>query len=360
MKKQLLYLFLLCLLFVSGIVSAQQASFTNPLLPSGADPWCIYKEGFYYYTHTTGNRIDLWKTKSIADLANAERKTIWTPPARGPYSREIWAPEIHFMKGKWYVYFAADSGNNVQHRLWVIENGSADPMQGQWAMKGKLATPDDKWSIDGSVFEFKNSFYLIWSGWEGDVNGQQNIYMAKMKNPWTVEGKRVMLSSPYYDWEKNGDLNTAHDPSRVLVNEGPEVLEHDGKLFLVYSASGCWTDTYELGLLSFKGDSIMSAASWVKSPDPVFKQSPMNKVFAPGHNCFFKSPDGKEDWILYHANSQPGQGCGRFRSPRAQQFFWKKDGTPYFGEPMPEDVMIGVPGETAQKQVVSKKQIVKR
>lgn len=347
-------LFVLCMLLLQLSAAAQKTTFTNPLLSGGADPWCIYKDGYYYYTNTTGNRIDVWKTKSIADLATAERKTVWTPPAKGPYSKEIWAPEIHFLQGRWYVYFAADSGNNNQHRLWVIENASADPLQGQWTVKGKLATPDDKWSIDGSVFGYKNSLYLIWSGWEGDVNGQQNIYLAKMKNPWTVEGNRTLVSSPYYDWEKNGNLNNPNDPARVLVNEGPEVLEHNGRLFLIFSASGCWTDTYELGLLSFSGDDIMNPASWTKSPEPVFKQSPHNKVYAPGHNCFFKSPDGKEDWILYHANSLPGQGCGGFRSPRAQQFFWKQDGTPYFGEPLPADVLINIPSDAVQQTVLNK------
>jgi hypothetical protein len=84
---------------------------------------------------------------------------------------------------------------------------------------------------------------------------------------------------------------------------------------------------------SADGD-LMNAASWKKSAQPVFKQSMERKVFAPGHNSFFKSPDGKEDWILYHANSEPGQGCGKHRSPRAQKFTWNANGTPYFGEPV--------------------------
>src|SRR4051812_3038796 len=88
----------LWLMLVINIVNAQQ-TFTNPLLPSGADPWCIHKDGYYYYTNTTGNNITIWKTKNIANLATAEKKVVWTPPRRGPYSREIWAPEIHFLWG---------------------------------------------------------------------------------------------------------------------------------------------------------------------------------------------------------------------------------------------------------------------
>jgi GH43 family beta-xylosidase len=321
-----------------------QETFTNPLLPAGADPFSFYKDGFYYYTHTTGKNITLWKTKTIAGLKTAEKKIVFTPPAKGPYSKELWAPEIHFLQNKWYIYFAADSGNNNQHRLWVLENSSADPLQGEWVMKGKLQTADDKWAIDGSIFENKGQLYCIWSGWESDVNGQQDIYIAKMKNAWSLEGKRVRLSAPELDWEMHGDLKNANDPPHVNVNEGPEVLVHDGKLFLIYSASGCWTEYYALGMLHTSVSSnLMDPAAWKKSPTPVFKASPENKVYAPGHNSFFKSPDGKEDWILYHANSLPGQGCGGFRSPRAQRFSWDKNGFPVFGTPVSEKEVLAVP-----------------
>jgi GH43 family beta-xylosidase len=343
-KFKKIFLPLLSMLFT--VVAFSQEVFTNPLLPSGADPFSFYRDGFYYYTHTTGRNITLWKTSSLANLRTAEKKIIFTPPAKGPYSKELWAPEIHFLQDKWYLYFAADSGSNNDHRLWVLENSSADPMKGEWIMKGKFATPGDKWSIDGSVFEHKGKLYTIWSGWEGDTNGQQNIYIAKMKNPWTVEGERVRISAPELDWEMHGDLHDANNPPHVNVNEGPEILQHNDKLFLIYSASGCWTEYYALGMLSASLNSnLMDPSSWKKSPQPVFKKSVENKVYAPGHNSFFKSPDGKEDWILYHANSQPGQGCGGFRSPRAQKFGWTKDGLPDFGIPVSENVGLPVPSK---------------
>lgn len=322
-------------------------TFTNPLLPSGADPWCIYKDGFYYYTNTTGINIIIWKTKSIANLKTAEKKVVFTPPATGPYSKEIWAPEIHFLQGKWYIYFAADSGNNADHRLWVLENSSPDPLTGEWIMKGKLTTPEDKWSIDGTVYTHNDSLFLLWSGWEADINGQQNIYIAAMSNPWTVTGNRVKLSSPELEWETHGDLDNPNDVPHVNVNEGPQMLKYKDKLFLIYSASGCWTDHYVLGMLSAPASAnIMDVASWKKSAQPVFKQSPENGVYAAGHNSFFTSPDGKEDWILYHANDKPGLGCGEFRSPRAQKFTWNEDGTPYFGDPLPANKPIEIPSNT--------------
>lgn len=323
-------------------------TFTNPLLPSGPDPWIIQRNGYYYYSRSSGNGLALIKAKSIAELKNSELKIVWRPPAGTNYSRELWAPELHFIRDKWYIYFAADNGSNNNHRMYVIENTSADPTEGTWTYLGKISDVKDKWAIDGSVFEFQNKLYMIWSGWEGDVNGQQNIYIAAMKNPWTIDGERVKISSPELKWETIGDLNNPNDVPHVNVNEGPVALLHGPRLFIIYSASGCWTDNYCLGMLTFTGKSnLLDQKSWKKNPEPVFKQKPENGVYAPGHNSFFTSPDGKEDWILYHANSAPGQGCGGFRSPRAQKFTWKSDGSPDFGEPLRSEIPVSLPSGTA-------------
>ncbi len=337
----------LLILWLAGASLFAQQTFTNPLLPSGPDPWVTFRNGFYYYMNTTGRNLTIWKTHSIADLGRAEKKVIWTPPATGPYSRDIWAPELHYLDGKWYVYFAADAGTNQTHRMWVLENPSPDPLEGAWTLKGKIADRTDKWAIDGSVFENRHKLYLIWSGWEGDENGVQSIYIARLKNPWTVAGKRVRISTPQYPWEKVGDLHPRtpqENPPHVDVNEGPEILEHGGKLFLVYSASGCWTDYYSLGMLTASaGSDLLKPSSWKKSPQPVFTESPEAHAFAPGHNSFFKSPDGKQDWIIYHANAEAGLGCGGGRSPRAQPFTWKPDGTPDFGTPVPLGTPLPLP-----------------
>ena len=235
MIRTIVYVVILNCSFVLTIQAQSTKTFTNPLFSAGADPWCVYRNGFYYYTHTTGKNITIWKTSTIAGLKKAEKKIVFTPPQKGPYSKEIWAPEIHFLNGKWYIYFAADSGNNVDHRIWVLENSSPDPLKGTWKLKGKLTTPEDKWSIDGSVFEHKKQLYFIWSGWEGDTNGQQNIYIAKMINPWKLDNTRAKISSPELEWETKGDLNNPNDVPHVSVNEGPEVLVHNDKLYLIYS-----------------------------------------------------------------------------------------------------------------------------
>ncbi len=352
-------------LLACGVMSAQAprpaaapvppGALVNPLLPSGADPWVTYREGFYYLMHTTGNGLKIWRTARIADVARGESKVIWTAPVSGPYSRDIWAPELHYLRGKWYVYFAADGGSNASHRIYVMECEGENPLAGEWHMKGKLADASDAWAIDPTILQDGSRLFLIWSGWEAAVNGTQNLYIAELSDPWTLKSPRVKISSPEYPWEKVGDLTARRDPEEnpganlidpvhVEVNEGPEILRHGDDLFLIYSAGGCWTDYYSLGMLRARaGTDLLNPASWKKNALPVFWQSPRAHAFGPGHGSFFQSPDGTEDWMVYHANSEKGQGCGRNRSPRAQRFTWNADGTPDFGRPVAAGVPIAEP-----------------
>ncbi len=310
-------------------VTVDDSTFTNPLLSSGPDPWVTQKDTNYYYTHTVGNKLVLFKTSKMSELDEARETTVWTPTPNTNYSDDIWAPEIHYLQNKWYMYFAADSsGVDATHRVYVIENSSADPLTPSWTMKGKVADPTNKWAIDATVFEYKSAMYMAWSGWE-DGPGIQNLYIAKMLNPWTIDGNRVKISSPDYSWEKVG----------APVNEAPQFLVNaSGDVFLTYSASGCWTDDYKLGMLSLKenGDPL-NPADWTKKSEPVFTKNAASSAFGPGHNAFFVSRDKTENWLLYHANtlSHPNNdGCGGSRSPRMQQFTFNADGTPNFGEPV--------------------------
>ena len=161
---------------------------------------------WYYYMNTTGRNLTLWRTHNLADLATAERKVVYTPPAGQPYSRDLWAPEIHRFNNSWYIYFSADSVNNLSHRVWVIENTAVDPFDGEWTMKGKIGDPGDHWEIDMSVAEINGQLYAAWSGWTGPTNGQQDIFLAKLKNPWTLDGDRVRISQPDQPWERHGTV----------------------------------------------------------------------------------------------------------------------------------------------------------
>lgn len=319
-------------------------TFNNPLFPKvGPDPWALLQDGKYYYMHTMQDSLVLWVTNDITDVRNAKKKTIWLPKD-SKNSKNLWAPEIHFINGKWYVYYAADDGDSDNHQLYVLENSNKNPLNGDFVMKGRISTDkDNNWAIDGSVFENKGELYMVWSGWQTrriDTE-TQCIYIARMLNPWTLESERVIISKPDLDWERNWINKKGWTPShKIFVNEGPQPLKSkQGKyIHIAYSASGCWTPFYALGLLTAKVDAnLLDPKSWIKKTSPAFRQSPENGVYGTGHNSFFKSPDGKEDYILFHGRDTETdpEGMGDTRTPRMQKFKWDKNDFPIFGIPLP-------------------------
>ncbi|HMI05829.1 MAG TPA: glycoside hydrolase family 43 protein [Pedobacter sp.] len=311
-------------------------TFKNPLLSSGPDPWVIQKDGFYYYMNTQGNRISIYKTKTLSQLDRAEIKVVYNAPASGADSKNIWAPELHFLNSKWYIYYTAGSSGDLStQRMFVLENSDADPTKGTWVVKGQIKdNAADFFAIDATVFSKDSKNYIIWSGHISATDNTQRLYISTLADePWKMASPRAQISVPQYDWEKIGTPD---------VNEGPEILMNKkGNVFLIFSASGCWTDDYSLGMVSLKenGDP-MKPADWTKSAQPVFTKKPENGAYGPGHNGFFKSPDGTEDWIIYHANPRAGLACSNDRSPRMQKFSWNTDGTPNFGEPVMIDAVL--------------------
>ncbi|KQV13915.1 MULTISPECIES: family 43 glycosylhydrolase [unclassified Kitasatospora] len=319
--------------------AAAGRAYTNPVKSQkGADPWLEYYNGNYYLVTTSwSSEITMRKSPTLAGLATAPSVQIFkdTNPNR---CCNIWAPEIHLLNGKWYLYYVAGQGiadYNSTQRMHVAESAGTDPM-GPYTFKNDLGAPgNDTWLIDGSVLKVGSALYLLGSAFSG---GTQNLVIAPMSNPYTVSGALSVISTPTYSWEKSG----------AAVNEGPEPLYHDGKTFIVYSGSYCTTPDYKLGQLELTGSNPLLASSWTKRSTPVFQRNDAAGVYGPGHNGFFKSPDGTEDWIVYHANNSASGGCDNNRTTRAQKFTWNADGTPNFGVPVGAGVTLSGPsGETA-------------
>lgn len=311
-------------------------TFKNPLAEIDTpDPSMVYRAGFYYMTFThNGTDIMVMRSRTM-DFRQAERKVVWYPPADTGYSANIWAPEIQFIRGKWYIYFAADNGENENHRMYVLEGGSDDPL-GAFTFKGQITDDSDKWAIDGLVMEHKEKLYFVWSGWEGDVNIAQNTYIAPMSDPLTISGPRVLLSEPQLEWEKAG--------GPPYINEGQSILYRDGRVFIVYSGAGSWTPFYSLGLLTLKsGSDPIDPGGWVKSEQPLLSMDEDAGVYGPGHNSFVSSPDGEQQWIIYHATTGAADGWNN-RKARAGLISWTKEGLPVFGKPLGLNTPIEVPG----------------
>ena len=303
----------------------------NPVAPSGADPWITRHGDKYYYCYSSPvwffGGVGVNEISSIDKVTTEGGSQVYVAPAEEgadlSHSFNYWAPELHYIQGEWYIYVACDDGNNETHRMYVLKGTTQNPTD-PFEYVGQITDPSGKWAIDGSVVEIKGELYFIWSGWEGDVNVAQHIYIAHMSNPWTIDSQRVMLSTPEYAWEKNGE---------PLINEGPTALYHGDKTFIVYSASGSWLDDYCLGMLTLTGDDPMDPASWKKSESPVFEKR-FGTCFGPGHASFTTAVDGSL-WMVYHGNLQSGTGW-EGRSIWIAPVTFDKDGNPDFGKPQKE------------------------
>ena len=321
MARRILTLLAALLLALSlGQSSASAASFTNPVkVQKGADPWISYYNGNYYLVTTSWtNVITMRKSATLAGLATAPSVQVWTGDASSRCCN-IWAPEIHFINGHWYLYYVAGqnvSDYNPTQRTHVLESAGTDPT-GPYTYKNQL---NSAWMLDPTVATINGSLYLFGSA----SGGTQNLVAARMSNPYTLATGFSTISTPTNSWEKSGGS----------VNEGPEILQRNGQTFLIYSASGCWTPDYKLGQLTLTGSDPLAASSWTKKSTPVFQRNDSAGVYGPGHNGFFTSPDGTENWIVYHANDSASDGCDNGRTTRAQKFTWNSDGTPNLGTPV--------------------------
>jgi len=309
---------------------------TIPVIPYRADPW-VYKhhDGYYYFTATVPeyDRIELRRSKTLAGLSEAPSHVIWIRHPTGIMSSHIWAPEIHFLNGKWYIYFAAGTIDQLWNiHKYVLENCSADPLIGDWVEKGRIITGNSNFTLDATVFELNQKQYLVWAQKPAETPLVSNLYIAELLNPWTIKDTPVLLSAPEYSWEQH----------LFHVNEGPAVLIRNNRMYITYSASG--TDWhYCMGLLHAPVDANpLDPKIWTKSSVPVFQSSEENQVYGPGHNCFTRTEDDSQDVLVYHARdykdiqgdplNDPNRHC------RMQLFFWDAEGLPIFGQPLKANI----------------------
>lgn len=317
--------------FAAQATEAGEPAFANPLVRQRADPHVtLHSDGYYYFTATVPeyDRIELRRARTLDELGTAQAQTAWRKHASGPMSYHIWAPELHHINGKWYIYFTAGRADaHWEIRLYVLENSAANPLEGEWVERGQLKTGWESFALDATTFALGSKRYLAWTQ-RGTGEGYKgtNIYLAEMDTPLSIKGPATMLSRPEYAWEK----------VKYDVNEAPSALVRNGRVFLTYSASA--TDAnYAMGLLTAPaGANLLDAASWRKSAEPVFKSA--NGQYGPGHNSFTTTPDGKADVLVYHARDYRDIQGDPLRDPnrhtRAQVLLWRADGTPDFGVPV--------------------------
>lgn len=344
-------------------VKVDSTLFTNPIIgPAAADPFFYYKDGYYYYVRSSYGGLTVSKAKRIQDIGQVPRIMVYSQSdAPSNITRNWWAPEIHYLEGNWYIYWAANDGKSENHRMYVLESTDPNNAQAPYTLKSQLAptklneqtgewevdTAQNMWAIDGTIFENKDGrMYFLWAGYDGSAGNFQKLFIAEMLNPWTMKGSRTLISEPELPFEIRG--------GGYKLNEGPQIITRGNKVHVLYSSCQANYDWYSLGLLTAEADAdLLDAASWKKNPGPVFTKSndSSEESFGTGHAMVVQSPDGTEDWLIYHAYQQ-GNGTGHTgdmegRCTRAVKISWDENDMPIFGNPVGYDVLQQQPSGTA-------------
>lgn len=311
--------------------------FVNPIA-EGADPYVIRHDGRYLWSQSDGDRgIALSRSDRINSLG--ERRVVWRAPDDGGCSRQIWAPELHRLDGRWYIYFAASDGRNDRHRAYVLAAESDDPF-GPYTVHGPLETGDavgaPEWAIDMTVLEHAGRRYALWSGWPDRRTRVQHLYIAPLSSPTTLGGLRVVISSPVdYDWER------VRPESQVGLNEAPQVLSRDGRTFVLFSCGHALLPSYKLALLELVGDDPLDPRAWRKHPEPLLVGT--SDTVGVGHATCLPA-DGSQWWVAYHAKINRMSNFKRVI--HVQPMSWAADGTPVLGTPVRAGVPVRVAADT--------------
>lgn len=298
-----------------------------------ADPY-VYKhtDGTYYFTASLPDYdgIALRKADKLFDLKDAPEKIIWKKHDKGIMSFHVWAPELHFIFGKWYIYFAAGDVDDIWAiRPYVLECLGDDPFNDEWIEKGMMQCSDEDpfsfraFSLDATVLENHGEYYFIWAEKVGVGKQISNLYIAKMESATKLSTVQVLLTTPDYDWERVG----------FWVNEGPAFIKHDGKIYMTYSASETGV-AYCIGMLSAdENDDLLDPKSWTKRRMPVLKTSEELKIYGPGHNSFTVNDEG-EPVMIYHARTEAEIVGNPLYNPNRHAMVmkvkWNESGEPEF------------------------------
>lgn len=321
---------------------APQANCDAPRLVSlkGGYPYVTEYNGTFYYLmqHPPANSINIFTSRCIDSISDRNGSLLLVGDSLG--MKNIWAPELHRIDGKWYIYFEADDGNTDNHQLFVIENSTDNPLEGEWTLHGPIITGDEcNFGIHPSSLVADGRQYLLWSGWQQQrvETETQCIFIAEMENPWTPKSERILISRPEYEWERqwvNRDGSRTAYPIFVNENPAPFVSPDGRNICVAYSASGIWTPYSTLGLLYAKaGSDLLDPASWTKMEEPVFPMDINNFDEAYGaSNVWVITPsDGSDSRILYEVK----ECTDNWQSSHVymKTIGWDENSLPVFGSP---------------------------
>ena len=300
--------------------------YQNPLpIKNIGDPFVLrVPDGTYYcYATSATDGFKAWTSPDLVHWTNTgyiyqRRDDSWG-------TSDFWAPEVVHYEGKYFLHYSARWGENQSLRIGVATSNSpggpfVDVFNQPMFDFGYAA-------IDGHVFfDEDGSKYLYYSRdcSENVVDGrhESHLYVAELNDDLTsLKREPLLITKPEQDWEKRSG-------PEWLWNEGPFVLKHNSRYYLMYSANFFASREYSVGYAV--AESPMGP--FVKAAHNPILFAPNGEISGPGHNSVTTSPDGRELFIVYHIHTDP-QSPGGDRQVCIDRIGFREDGSLYVTGP---------------------------
>jgi GH43 family beta-xylosidase len=284
--------------------------FRNPVIRGDAgadhgDPFIIrYLDRYFlYHTGETAGRRGIHVYESV-DLVR------WTPrgvaleaaPAGWSWS-DLWAPEVVYERGVFYMFVAATRqregreplgwepgpGDDLGRRIGLaVSDDPVGPFR--WAERPMV----DQWAIDAHPFRDDDGamwlFYNVRTEetrYRDGSAGTGNV-VDRLVTMERLAGEPVPVTVPSERWEGNR-------AGTWYWNEAPYVVKRRDRYFQMYSGGAYHEDTYGIGL---------AHAADVRGPWTKYARNPILRgtaaIAGPGHHSLIYGPDVATRYAVYH------------------------------------------------------------
>lgn len=314
--------------------------------PIMGDPFLHYEESektFYLYGTTGGSRFDYYVSKDLVDWSLGG--TCFQPTSSDWSQNRLWAPEMHKIGDKYYLYYsAAENSSATLHCSVAVSDSPKGPFTNNIAEGVDGSKPRFDFgfaSIDGSVFvddDGKMYYYFA----KDQVDGISTIWGAELENPYTLKGPAKQLTRVGYS-KTTGNETQPWETAQGRWNEGPYMVKHGDIYYLTYSANMYTSKYYGVGYAtSFSPlDDFEKPADCMLMGSEKLANSADEWDYASGtgHHMFITL--GNQTYVVYHKQYNI-INKGNVRIFAYDSFGFREDGTMYINgstispQPLPE------------------------
>ncbi|MCR5584852.1 MAG: glycoside hydrolase family 43 protein [Lachnospiraceae bacterium] len=260
----------------------------------------VSEDEYYLYCTSAGDGFYCWRSQDMVSWS--DKQMCYRRPEDAWSVDRYWAPEVVAFDGKYYLFYTAGNREGSLRIGLAIADRPGGPFidfENRPLLDLGYATIDANVLLDD---DGRNYMYFSRDCSENLVNYRHvsQIYGIELSSDLkSVKGEPVLLTTPEQEWElKSG---------KYRWNEGPEMIKHDGRYYLSYSANYYGGSAYSIGYAV--SDSPLGEFKKAEE-NPILTSGKKKDVSGTGHHGFVMSPDKTELWVSYHSHTNVVAGGG--------------------------------------------------